>query len=160
MSDDKILREQLVALLGASNAHAGFDAMVAHFPLEAMNRRAPNLTYTPWRLLEHIRIAQWDILEFVRNPQYVSPPWPAGYWPAEDARADQAAWNKTLDGFHRDLADLQALARDPANDLTAPLPHAPGPEYTLLREILVAADHNAYHIGELGVLKTLLGVGD
>lgn len=158
--DEKILRQQMVKLLAGGNAHAGLDDMVANFPPEAMNRHAPNLSYTPWRLLEHIRIAQWDILEFIRNPKHISPPWPVGYWPAEDATADQSAWNTTLAGFRRDLADLQALVSDPSNDLTAPLAHVTDPKYTLLREVLVAADHNSYHFGEFGVLKTLLGIGE
>ena len=154
MTDERILREQIVALLKGGHAHESFDDIVSGFPLEAINRSVPGLDYTPWRLLEHIRIAQWDILEFVRNPRHVSPPWPVGYWPPVGATTDAAGWRQSQEGFKRDLTDLVKLAEDPANDLTASLPHAPG--YTLVRELLLAADHNAYHLGEFGILKTLL----
>ncbi len=154
MTDDKVLRDQLLALLRGGNAHMTFDQAIADFPLEHINRRPPKVPYTPWHLLEHIRITQWDILEFVRNPDYVSPPWPEGYWPHPDEQADEAAWSRTIREFGADLEALKAIVRNPATDFTAPIPHAPG--YTVLREILLAADHNAYHIGEFAILRQVM----
>jgi hypothetical protein len=101
-----------------------------------------------------MRIAQWDILEFIRNPVYVSPPWPAGYWPAEAEQADEVRWAVTIAGIQADRKALEAIVADPETDLLADLPHAAG--YTVLREILVVSDHNAYHLGELGLLKEAL----
>ncbi len=154
MQENDILREQLLVLLGEGNAHNRLEEIAREFPLEAINRQAGGQGYTPWRLLEHIRIAQWDILEFIRNPRHVSPPWPEGYWPPRGEQADRIRWEQSLAGFQSDLAALAALVADPANDLLAPLPHAPG--YTLLREVLTAADHNAYHTGEFGLLRDLV----
>ncbi len=154
MDADQQVREQLIDLLTGGNAHMPFDQAVENFPVEAMNVEAPNIPYTPWRLLEHMRIAQWDILEFIRNPKHVSPPWPEGYWPPADARADQERWNRTVQEFRSDQRVLQKMVQDPANDLYASLPHAEG--YNLLREILVAADHNAYHLGEFGLIRQAL----
>lgn len=154
MSSDQIVREQLLALLRGGNAHMRFDEAVAGFPMEHINNRPPHVPYTPWHLLEHIRIAQVDILEFIRNPRYVSPAWPEGYWPVQDEQADPARWQQTLAGFRADLQALQDLVADPHTDLYAPLPHAPG--YTIFREILVVADHNAYHIGEFAILRQVM----
>jgi len=102
-----------------------------------------------------MRIAQWDILEFIRNPDHVSPDWPAGYWPPPHVEADPEQWQHTLAKFRTDLRALEAMARDPAVDLTAELPHAPG--YTILRELMVVANHNSYHIGEFGILRQVMG---
>lgn len=154
MNADTALREQLVALLRGGNAHMSFDEAVKDFPLDKINALPPNVSYTPWHLIEHLRIAQWDILEFVRNPAHISPPWPEGYWPAPGTQADAQAWEATVAAFRHDLADIEALATSPDTDLTAPIPHAP--DYTILREILLTADHNAYHIGELGILRQVM----
>lgn len=155
MDADKVVREQLLYLLRGGNAHLTFDQAVAEFPLECINVQPPNVSYTPWHLLEHIRIAQWDILEFVRDPNHVSPPWPDGYWPALDEEGDEAQWGQTLSDFRTDLRALQELVENLNTDLYADLPHAPG--YTVLREILLVADHNAYHIGEFAVLRQVMG---
>ncbi len=155
MNTDQTLREQLLALLHGGNAHMTFDQAVADFPMDAINRKPPHVSYTPWHLLEHIRIAQWDILGFVRKPNHTSPEWPVGYWPAADAQADPSQWQKTITNFHSDLQALQDLVADPAVDLLGPIPHAKN--YTILREILLVADHNAYHIGEFGILRQLMG---
>src|SRR5215470_655428 len=126
MDMDTTVREQLGVLLEGGNAHMTFDEAVANFPREHMNTKPQNVSYTPWQLLEHLRIAQWDILEFIRNPQYVSPRWPEGYWPAEDMQADETAWEQTLASFRADLQVLQQLATDPTVDLYAPIPHGSG----------------------------------
>jgi hypothetical protein len=148
------MREQLLALLRGGNAHMGFDQAVAGFPTKHFNSRPPNVPYSPWHLIEHMRIAQWDILEFVRDPDHVSPDWPEGYWPAPDERADAARWQKSISDFGADLKTIQDLVADPGTDLLSPIPHAEG--YTILREILLVADHNAYHIGELAILRQVI----
>lgn len=152
---DATLRDQLLALLKGGNAHLTFDDVIADFPPAAMNQQPPNVPYTPWHILEHLRITQWDILEFVRNPRHVSPEWPKGYWPAPDATTDVAGWQATIDAFRADLAAVQEIVRDPSIDLSAELPHAPG--YTYIREVLLVADHNAYHIGEFAILRQVMG---
>jgi hypothetical protein len=154
MSTDRSLREHLLYLLGGGGAHVDFEAVVKDFPVEVINRKAEHMPYTPWQVLEHMRIAQWDILEFSRNPAHVSPPWPEGYWPAKDATADEAAWNESVEAFRADLEAMKRLVDDPATDLFAPLDHGTG--QTILREALLVADHNAYHLGVLVTLKRLL----
>ncbi len=154
MNQNKILREHLLWLLRGGNAHMGFEQAVAKFPLEYINQKLPNAPYAPWHLIEHVRIAQWDILEFTRQPNHSSPAWPEGYWPPPDKQAGEAQWQKTVEDFRADLQALQELVADPDTDLCAPLPHAP--DYTVLREILLVADHNAYHIGEFAVLRQVM----
>jgi hypothetical protein len=131
-----------------------FDQAVADFPIERINSLPPNVSYTPWHLLEHIRIAQWDILEFTRDPDHVSPRWPEGYWPSPDEQADEVKWETTISDFRADLRALQDMVEDSSTDLYAPLGHAT--DYTVLREILLVADHNAYHIGEFAVLRQVM----
>jgi hypothetical protein len=154
MSTDQVLREQLLAQLRGGHAHMPFDEAVAAFPRTQMNAYPPHVPYTPWHLLEHLRITQWDILEFIRNTAHVSPEWPQGYWPAREQQTNAAGWDNTIAAFQHDLQALQALVADPATDLTAPLPHAP--DYTILREILLVVDHNAYHIGEFAILRQVM----
>lgn len=154
MEQDRVLRQHLLWLLDGGNAHMTFDDAIAQFPREDMNAKAPHVTYTPWHILEHLRITQWDILEFIRNPAYVSPEWPKGYWPASDAEANAAMWEKTVRAFRADLQALRDLVNDPRVDLYEPLPH--GSSQTILREILLVADHNAYHIGEFAVLRQVM----
>ena len=154
MNSDQILRQQLLALVRGGNAHMSLDQAVAGFPTASMNQNPPNVSYTPWHLLEHIRLAQWDIVEFVINPQHVSPEWPKGYWPAPDAQADPSHWDETLAAIRADLERLEAVIQDPKIDLTAEIPHAPG--YTYLREVLLVADHNGYHIGEFAILRQVM----
>ena len=149
-----VLRAQLLAQLRGGQAHMGFEDVVANFPLELINTRPPHVPYTPWHLVEHIRISQWDILEFVRNPDHVSPEWPTGYWPDPASRATPAQWKQTLSAFRQDMRDVEALASDLSIDLFSIIPHGTG--QTILREILLVADHNAYHIGELGILRQVM----
>ena len=111
--------------------------------------------HTPWRLVEHIRIAQWDILEFCRNPKHVSPKFPDGYWPDGDAPPDSTAWGKSVEAFRADLQAMQDLVADPSTDLFTPIPHGDG--QTILREALLVADHNAYHLGQLVTVRRALG---
>jgi hypothetical protein len=154
MDTDGALREHLLYLLGGGGAHVDFETAVKDFPIEIVNRKAEHVPYTPWQVLEHMRIAQWDILEFSRNGAHVSPPWPEGYWPAGDKVADEAAWKSSVEAFRADLEAMKRLVEDPSTDLFAPLEHGDG--QTLLREALLVADHNAYHLGVLVTLKRLL----
>jgi hypothetical protein len=153
-TEDKVLREQLLALLRGRNAHLSFDDAIAGFPIEYINTKPPNVSYTPWHLLEHLRLAQWDILEFVRNPNHVSPEWPKGYWPDPASQTDEAGWQQTIAKFKADMQAIEELVQDPGTDFFGPIPHAP--EYTVFREVLLVADHNAYHIGEFAILRQVM----
>ena len=149
------LRDHLLYLLRGGGAHLNFEAAVADLPSALRGAKVPELPHTPWRLLEHMRIAQWDILEFCRNPRHVSPPFPDGYWPAGNAPPDATAWDRSVAAFHADLRAMQDLVADPATDLFVPIRHGEG--QTVLREALLVADHNAYHLGQLVVVRRLLG---
>ena len=155
MDAHKALRDHLLELLDGGQAHLTFDAAVADLPESLRGARPPGLPHTPWRLVEHMRIAQWDILEFSRNAAHVSPEFPAGYWPPGDAPEDPAAWDRTLAAFRADLKAMCDLVADPATDLFAPIPHGQG--QTVLREALLVADHNSYHLGQLVTVRRLLG---
>ncbi len=151
----KTLREHLLWLLTSEGAHADFEAAVKDMPREARGKRPKNAEHSPWEMLEHMRIAQWDILEFVRNPKHVSPEWPSGYWPKSPAPPSDDAWDKSVDAFRRDLKAMAKLVKDESNDPLAPIPHTDAK--TLLREVLLLADHNAYHLGQIVLLRRLLG---
>lgn len=156
MESDLVLRRQLRALVGGQEAHMNLDSAVADFPMERINDRAPNIPYSFWHLLEHIRIAQWDILEFASDASHVSPRWPDGYWPSRDSEADAGAWNNTIAAIRSDMTALEDLAMNPSVDLYTPIPHGDG--QTVLREIILAADHNAYHVGEFAILRQVTGL--
>jgi hypothetical protein len=149
------LREHVLYLLQGGGAHLHFDKAVANIPSDLRGYTVPPVPHSPWRLLEHMRIAQWDILEFSRNPKHVSPAFPDGYWPQVDAPPNDTAWDRAVDAFRADLAAMCALVTDPATDLFAAIPHGEG--QTILREALLVADHNAYHLGQLVVVRRLLG---
>jgi hypothetical protein len=153
---DKVLREQLLALLEGGQAHMGFDDAVAHFPTDEINRKVPHASYTVWHALEHMRITQWDILRFVVDPNHVSPDFPSGYWPPESEKATVAQWRKTIKGIRDDLEAVKQIVRDPKTDFFSPIPHAPG--YTIFREVLLVADHNAWHTSELVTLRRVLNL--
>ncbi|MEZ4699190.1 MAG: DinB family protein [Rhodothermales bacterium] len=153
---DATLRDHLVRLLDWQDAHVSFDAAVAGIPPAFRGVRVEGAPHSAWELLEHLRIAQWDILDFCRNPAYTQPNWPADYWPAEPAPANDAAWETSVAAYRADRAAMKALAADPAIDLFAPIPHGAGQTY--LRELLLVADHNAYHVGQLVLLRQLLGL--
>ena len=149
------LQLEPIRCVSQAEAHAGFDKAVAELP-EPLRGRVPHgLPYSPWQLVEHMRITQHDILDFCRNPAYQEVSWPDDYWPRSPAPPSAAAWDETLRRFREDRAALQRLARDPAIDLAARIPHGTGQTY--LRELLLAADHTAYHVGELIVVRRLLG---
>lgn len=154
-AEDRALREHLVNLLKGGQAHARFEETVADFPADLRSSKANGLPYSAWQLLEHLRIAQWDILEFSRKATHVSPRWPEGYWPESEAPPDAEAWDKSVAAFKRDFAAMRRLVADPRRNLFARIPHGDG--QTILREALLVADHNAYHLGQLVLLRKLLG---
>jgi hypothetical protein len=146
---------QLVELLDGTGAHMPFEEAVADFPAEAMNRRPPNVHYTPWHLLEHLRLTQRDILDYVTSPDYVEKPWPEAFWPEPGAETTPDGFADTIAAFLADRAALRALVSDPSRDLFAVIPGTPG--HTLLREVRLVADHNAYHVGEFAILRQVMG---
>ncbi|HXJ94506.1 MAG TPA: DinB family protein [Terriglobia bacterium] len=149
------MREHVLYLLRGGGAHVDADKALADLPAELRGSAVPGLPFTAWRLLEHMRLAQWDILEFSRNAKHVSPPWPAGYWPETDAPPDAKAWDRSVAAFRADLRAMEKLVADPKTDLHAKIPHGDG--QTVLREAQLVADHNAYHVGQLVMLRRLLG---
>jgi len=155
MSTDQVLREHLVKLLTGSEAHADFDAAFKDVPVELRGKRPPGAEHSLWELLEHLRIAQWDMLEFSRNAKHKSPDFPGGYWPHTAAPPDERAWENSIRSFGKDLRALVALVQDESTHLLAKIPHGDG--QTILREALLAADHNAYHIGQAVLLRRVLG---
>jgi len=156
MSDPQSqLREHLGNLLRKDEAHAGLEKTLAGLPAALRGKKAPGLPHTVWQLLEHLRLAQWDILEFSRDQNHVSPEWPKGYWPETDAPPDAAAWDRTIEAFQKDLKAMVDLVSDPATDLYAKIPWGDG--QTILREALLVADHNAYHLGQIVSVRQALG---
>lgn len=153
--NDSHVREQLVNMLTKLQAHQLFDEVVRDFPAEHYNTFPANTPYSFWHLLEHLRIAQADILDYIENPDYQEIEWPRGYWPPSDAKADEDAWNNTIAQFRADLQALVAIVNDPERDLYAQIPHGQA-GHTILREINIIATHNAYHIGEMGILRGVM----
>src|ERR1700735_4249443 len=155
-TSDKVLREHVIELLNGRGAHSGFDDVVKNMPEKLRGVKPDKFPHTAWMLLEHLRLAQWDILEFSRNAKHVSPEWPKGYWPHTQAPPSDEAWNKSIRQFRRDLKAMQHLVANPKTDLFARIPWGDG--QTILREALLVADHNAYHTAQLVDLRRLLGV--
>lgn len=152
---DKALRQHLLYLLRGGGAHLDFEKTIADLPANLRGAKPAGVPFTPWTLLEHLRIAQWDILEFSRDTKHVSPDWPRGYWPEGDAPPGEVAWEKSLATFRSDLRTMEKLVANPKTDLYAKIPH--GDMQTILREALLVADHNAYHLGQLVLVRRLLG---
>jgi hypothetical protein len=156
MKQSDALREHVLDLLRGRNAHVDFDKTVADLPSNLRGIKPKGAPHSAWQLLEHMRIAQWDILEVSRDPKHVSPAWPEGYWPKTEAPPSPAAWNNSLRKFRADWKAMAKLVADKKENLIARIPHGSG--QTLLREALLLADHNAYHLGQLVLLRRLLGV--
>ena len=154
MSHDEVLRQQLAKVIDWNEAHADFRAAVDGFPAELRGRVPEGFPYSAWQLLEHIRLALWDILEFSRDARHKSPKWPEGYWPKTAAPPSADAWDKSVKAIEEHVEAMRKLVTDPARDLFAPLPHGTG--QTLLREALLVADHNAYHLGQLVLVRRAL----
>jgi hypothetical protein len=155
VTSDQAMRDHVLYLLKGGGAHLDFDSAIADLPVALRGAKPAGVPHTPWRLLEHMRIAQWDILEFSRNPKHVSPKFPDGYWPKGDAPPSEEAWMESVAIFRADLKAMQDLVADLKTDLFARIPHGEG--QTILREALLVADHNAYHLGQLVMLRRCLG---
>lgn len=152
--NEQALRDHLVSLLRGADAHISFDDFIAGFPAERCGQRIEGLPYTAWQVLEHMRIAQWDILEFCRDAKHVSPKWPEGYWPKPDQIGNVELWEESAEKFRADLKQMEELVADQSTNLFTALPHGSG--QTILREALLVADHNSYHLGALVVLGRLI----
>lgn len=148
------VRKQLIDLLTSGNAHQPFDAAVKNLPAELRGVKPDQLPYSIWQLVDHIRITQWDILEFSRDSTHQSPPWPSGYWPNETAPANDEEWQQTLAQIQQDRDAFITLLNDPERNLYEPFAHGDG--QNLLREALLIADHTAYHVGEIIIIRRLL----
>lgn len=156
MADQTALRQHVLDLMGGGHAHLDFERAVAGLPAELRGARPSGQPHTPWRLVEHMRIARCDILRFTVDPHHVSPEFPDGYWPEGAAPPDAEAWDRAAEAFRADLQSVMDLVADTGTDLLAPIPH--GQVQTVLRESLLVADHNAYHLGQLVLVRRLLGV--
>jgi hypothetical protein len=155
MSNDKALRQQVIKLLKGGDAHVEFEDAVKDFPAKLRGTRPEGAEHSAWELLEHLRLAQWDILEFSRNPGHKSPEFPKGYWPAKPAPASEKDWDQSVRGFLKNREELCDLVGDEKVDLLRAIPHGDG--QTVLREALLAADHNAYHLGQFLLIRRMLG---
>lgn len=155
MENDTQLRQQLAKALDWREAHADLATAVADFPVDQRGEVPENLPHSAWQLLEHVRIALWDIVEFCRNSHHKSPPWPEGYWPKKPAPPSAEDWDRSVERIHEHIETMRKLISDPKRDLLAPLPGGSG--QTLLREALLIADHNAYHLGQLVLVRRALG---
>jgi DinB family protein len=156
MINDKSLRKHLLELLNGGHAYATFDKIIADFPPKLRGEKPAGLPHSAWMLLEHLRLAQWDILDFSRNPKYTAPKWPEGYWPESPSPASTSAWDKSIKSFRDHLDAMKKLVSDPKTDLFAKIPWGDG--QTILREALLIADHNAHHLGQLIDVRRLLGI--
>ena len=152
--NDLALRDELVKLLDGDQAHSTLNAATDGLSVDLRGQKPPGLTHTPWRLLEHLRIAQRDILDYCLDPAYVAPVWPTAYWPEADAPPDDLAWDQSLKAFRDDLGAIKALVLDPRVDLVARISW--GGPHTILREVMLVADHNSYHVGQLILVRKLL----
>ncbi len=150
-----MLREQLARALAWKEAHATFDDAVSDLAPELHGRRATGFPHSPWELVEHLRLAQHDLLDFCRNAKYRAPKWPEDYWPSDPAPPSNAAWDRSIAQYRRDRSEFEAFTRDTAVDLDARIPHGDGQTYG--REILLAIDHAAYHVGQLVAVRQALG---
>ena len=153
--DEKVLRDYLGRALSWHEAHVDWKKAVTGIPVKDRGKRPKGAEHSPWELLEHMRLATWDILEFSRDPKHVSPDWPAGYWPKKPAPPNAAAWEKSVKALDHDLEEMRKLVNDPKTDLLAAIEGGSG--QTVLREALLIADHNAYHLGQLVLVRRLLG---
>ncbi|MFZ0800771.1 MAG: DinB family protein [Terriglobales bacterium] len=152
---DQSLRQHLLELLQGGHAHATFDAVIANLPANLRGKKPAGYPHSLWMLLEHLRLAQWDILEFSRNPKYSAPKWPDDYWPKSAAPPSAAAWNASVKKFRADLTTTQNLVKNPRTDLFAKIPWGDG--QTILREVLLLADHNSHHLAQMIDIRRLLG---
>jgi uncharacterized damage-inducible protein DinB len=156
MSNDKNLRNHVINLLQGGHAYATFDTIVKNFPFEMTGKKPKGFDHSAWQLLEHIRITQWDIVEFSISADHISPKWPEEYWPKENAPAGEKNWHNSVKAIKTDLKKMQDLVTNPKTDLFAKIPHGTG--QTILREALLIVDHSAYHLGQIVMLRKILGI--
>ena len=156
MEVNKVVRDHLISLLKGGNAHVKFEDAVKNFPVDKINTKTENVPYSAWELLEHMRITQYDILDFIRNPKYKEMEWPKDYWPSKSKKANAGDWKKSIALFWKDRKELEKIVANPKSDLYGKIPHGEG--QTILREILLVADHNAYHLGEFVMMRRVLGL--
>lgn len=156
MTNDTVLRDHVARLLAWEDAHVSYDTAVADIPAELRGVRPAHLPYSAWELIEHLRLAQEDILDFCRNPEYRERTWPGDYWPASPAPSSDAAWDESIRRYGADRRALQEMAADPTLDLATKIPHGTGQTY--LRELILVADHSSYHVGQLVMVRRLLGL--
>jgi hypothetical protein len=154
--NDQSLRKHVLELLDGGYAHATFEKVIADFPEKLHGEVPKGLPHSAWVLLEHMRLAQWDILDFSRNPKYKELKWPDDYWPKSPAPPNATAWDKSVKSFRNDLAEMKSLVADPKTDLFAKIPWGDG--QTILREAMLVADHNAHHLGQLIDVRRLLEI--
>lgn len=155
MDESRILRDHLLELLRGGSAHLDFDKAIEDLPAGLRGVRPEGSPHSVWELVEHLRFTQWDILDFTRNPDYTTPSWPEDYWPKTPAPPDDDAWEEAVAAFRRDLKAMQDLVADPKTDLYAKIPWGDG--QTTLREAMLVADHNAYHLGQIVTVRQMLG---
>jgi hypothetical protein len=155
MADETSLRKHVLNLLGAGQAHVDFEAAVKNVPVVLRGKRPKGAEHSPWEILEHMRIAQWDILEFSHDAKHVSPQWPGGYWPKTQTPTNAKAWSQSVRAFLADLEAMRKLVADESTDLFVAIPHGDG--QTILREALLVAAHNSYHLGQMVLVRRLLG---
>jgi hypothetical protein len=156
VTTDQSLRKHLLELLDGGHAHATFDQVIKDFPAKFRGEVPPGLAHSAWMLLEHMRITQWDILDFSRNPKYKEMKWPADYWPKSAAPANAVEWERSIQSFHDDLQAMKDLVSDPKTDLFAKISWGEG--QTVLREAMLVADHNAHHLGQIIDVRRLLAI--
>ena len=156
MDKEKIMHTELLALLDGHNAHLNLDRAIRDFPRNYIHQTVEGIPYTPWQLLEHIRLAQWDILQFMINPDHVSPEWPGGYWPDKKFIPGWSNWEHSVESIKSEMKQVKDIVNDTSIDLLSEIPHAQG--YTYFREVILIADHNAFHLGGLVVLRRLMGI--
>ncbi len=154
MNMDDTIRKHLLTSLQGRNAHLSFEQTIKDFPDNYYNKKISGIQYSCWDLLEHLRIAQWDILDFIMNPEYQSKSWPDNYWPK--GKGDAEKWKNSVKNFLDDRKEIETMLEDSAVDLYSPIPHAP--DYTIFREIVIVIDHNSYHTGQLLLLRRALGI--
>lgn len=155
MDKDEILRKNLHLLLTGETARTSFEDAVAAFPMERINENFPKADYTPWDLLEHIRLAQEDILDFIKNPEYKERAWPADYWPPKGKKATASDWKNSVDGWKRDFKEIEDMVKDTGNDLYHDIPWGDG--QTFLMEVITVSNHNAFHLGEFAMMRQAMG---
>lgn len=157
MDRDQAIREQLLYQLGGGGAHADFDTVIEGLPTELRGKKARGLPHTMWQLLEHMRLCQWDILEYSRRRDHVTPPWPSGFWPEDAAPPGDTAWDESVERFRADLEAMQDLVADPSRDPLEPIPWGEEPSHTLMRQAILLVDHNSYHLGQMVMVRRTLG---